>query len=92
MNTLIKDLKEHPNWCKGPSKTCYRDIKLGQIVLDINKTLARVVHISKEGNFRLNLINETGEFASVSAMYDSLTIYKGEKITIYNNIKQFTLS
>ena len=81
--TLLTSFNDQPSWCRRiKSVKEYSGYHLGQLVLDFNKTLCRVVHISDNGFFRLSLINEKGlEYAQVTAILSSLykynwTLYK----------------
>jgi len=86
MKTLITDFSNHPKWCKKSKGIKeFKGIKLGQIVLDGNNTLARVLHIQiidQCGFFRLSLIRASGEYASVTGIFDSITVYNGEEIIL----------
>lgn len=80
--TLIKNIKDHPDWCTKPGVEKINYYELGDIVYDINKTLCRIIHISKINNtgkedvdyfFRLALLDHNGrEYASVTSSLNNL--------------------
>lgn len=77
-HSLIKDFNDHPEWCKKEKSVKeFENFKLGQLVYELNNTLARIIHISENGIFRLALINEKGlEFAFSSAISEHLKSLK----------------
>lgn len=83
--TLLKSFDDQPEWCKSCiTSDSYMGFKLGQLVLDLNNTLARIVHIAPALNlFRLSLIDEEGnQFAEVTSEPSYIKVYNWKQTNV----------